>query len=150
MNRKFSVALLQIKGYLRSSQDLERDFKSQIEFLKKEYPNEFTTEHLHHIAAALGIAEPEKLWEEVLESDDNSQAYLQGLAEAIVEVDWISGDEIGQTLDAAYDDLSANLKSHWADSKIFREAVKFKLRELGLVGELAKRIGHKGRGTASE
>lgn len=141
MNRKFSLAVLQVKGYLRSSQNLEEDFKSQIDLLKQEYPNEFTTEHLHHIAAALDINEPERLWEEVLESNGNSQAYLQGVAEAMVEVDWVNGDEIGQTLDAAYDDLSVNFKSYWVDSKAFREAVKSKIRELGLVEQLAKRIG---------
>ena len=55
MNIKFSLALLQVKGYLRSSQNVEKDFKSQVDSLKQEYPNEFTTEHLHHIAATLGI-----------------------------------------------------------------------------------------------
>ena len=141
MNRKFSLALLQVKGYLRSSQNLEQDFKSQVDSLKQEYPNEFTTEHLHHIASALGINQPERLWEDELESDVNVQDYLQGVAEAMVEVDWVNGDEIGQTLDAAYDDLSVSFKSHWVDSKIFREEVKSMLRGLGFVGELAKRFG---------
>lgn len=142
MNRKFSLALLQIKGYLRSSQNLEQDFKSKIDSLKQEYPNEFNTEHLYHIAAALGINQPEKLWEEEQEGNTNfqHQDYLQGLAEAIAGVDWINGDEIGQTLDAAYDDLSASLKLHWTDNRTFREAVKSKIRDMGLVEELAKRI----------
>ena len=143
MNRKFDIALLQVKGHLRASQDLEKDFKSQVDLLKQEYPNEFNAEHLSHIASALGINEPERLWEETLENDSggNSLAYLQGIAEAMVEVNWVNGDEIGQTLDAAYDDLSVNFQSHWRDSKAFREAVKSKIRELGLVEKLAKRIG---------
>ena len=143
MNRKFSLALLQVKGYLRSSQNLENDFKSQVDLLKQEYPNEFTAEHLHHIASALGIVEPEKLWEQTSDSNDNdnSVAYLQGVAQAMIEVDWVNGNEIRQTLDAAYDDLSVNFQSHWRDSKAFREAVKSKIRELGLVEKLAARIG---------
>lgn len=142
MNRKFSLALLQIKGYLRGSQNLEEDFKSKVDCLKQEYPDEFNIEHMYHMAAALGINQPEKLWEEEKEGNINfqHQDYLQGLAEAIVGVDWINGDEIGQTLDAAYDDLSASLKSHWTDNKTFREAVKSKIRDMGLVKELAKRI----------
>ncbi|HAE05430.1 hypothetical protein [Richelia intracellularis] len=142
MNRKFSLALLQIKGYLRGSQNLEEDFKSKVDSLKQEYPNEFNVEHMYHIAAALGINQPEKLWEEEKEGNINfqHQDYLQGLAEAMVGVDWMNGDEIGQTLDAAYDDLSASLKSYWTDNKTFREAVKSKIRDMGLVKELANRI----------
>ncbi|MDJ0677063.1 MAG: hypothetical protein QNJ36_17055 [Calothrix sp. MO_167.B42] len=148
MNQKFSVALLQVKAYLRSSQDLEKDFKSQVDWLKQEYPNEFKATHLSHIASALGVNKPERLWEETPENDNDNDsgfdylaAYLQGVAEAMVEVDWVNADEIGQTLDAAYDDLSINFKSHWVDSKAFREAVKSKIRELGLVKKLATRIG---------
>lgn len=145
MNQKFSLALLQVKAYLRASQNLEKDFKSQVDLLKQEYPNQFKAEHLSHIASALGINQPERLWEETLENDNDSGGnfadYLQGVAEAMVEVDWVNWDEIGQTLDAAYDDLSINFKSHWVDSTAFREAVKSKIREFGLVEKLAARVG---------